>query len=1247
LELENGAKLVSQISDIELKYKALGKQIRGTEKEIEAFNNATDEQKQALESEGVTLEKLETRYKVLKAEQIDLSATKKRVNADIRDQIKLFDEQGKRVPEDSLIGLRRRYRELRKEIDSLSKEARQLPENLDKVKEANGVKEQINEMGAAVGDFREQVGSYEKAITTVFEKFGIGKGKGGGLTALIEPISGLLSGGFPFGSGGVLEGLGGVGTEGASGGGGGALGGLLGDVGGLTSALGPAGLLATAGAATLVATAGYVADVTQEFEILFQKVGQVSGAVGPELVQATAQIQAIAETYNVEFDEILKAANATSKAFNTDIGDTIELIRQGIASGADFNGEYLDSLREYPRLVAEAGLSQEQFNEILIRSTQEGIYSDKGIDLVKEGNIRLREQTKATKTALTNAFGKEAAAEILEGVNTGAKSTFEAMQEVSKQLTEVDLTAEQTGAVLADVFGGPGEDAGIEFIKTLQDVDGNLENVINTTDAYTKVQNAQYEATLQLTTAQSNLASQFAGSGTSLRTLGTQLQAFGTEVLDKTLLKIRAVGNEFSEGGFVAGLKQLGSTVAGTVTPLGLVQGETVGEARLRQQDADALRQQTEKEEEQARLREERNKRGANGIQGLREEQTKLTQAIQDAKAKGEPYEQFLEDYNNVTKRLAAATENLNGGISRTKTVTEGQVGSLKALQAELSKIQEKLEKQANPEQGLIDQRDDLTERVRIQQEKIAAESKKSKEKQAKEALEIERLNLELEARLSIDNEKILQAELARIKVGSEVAVLEQRLGTAREGSNEFLKIEAELAQKRLDLKSANQGVTDVNTEVNLDDAVGTANSIARRLSESEEELNLRLQGIQLLAANKRIEKRLESEKLLATERFELEQQLAENVKQLDLNEVNFQAERQAERIDQRLEQQLIGLASEVENLKEYEEQKSVLILEADLERLESEKNRRLEANEELLTIESEIAEKRLELQDKLNEDIVAKEKKRLEEQEKLQKQLVGVQVGALGEIGEALGAFFLDAEATQEDFVKSLLLTLLDSVEKSINLYLAQIIAKEIASKSFGGIATAAILSGVVKGAFGVAKAQIQANEEGALLLPSHSRGTITRDVLNIRSHTPDDLKRGTIFQGYSHASKGEHFRVGNQINEAEYGEAIINKKSTQRFKPLLSAINSYSGWGKAFSDGAVLGTETGNVVTVGGTTGISAAVIPESQMTKFAEIVSTTQAESLTPLIISIVEQVITGLDESNRLKERKAEAEQNGSI
>jgi len=1208
LELENGAKLVSQISDIELKYKALGKQIRGTEKEIEAFNNATDEQKQALESEGVTLEKLETRYKVLKAEQIDLSATKKRVNADIRDQIKLFDEQGKRVPEDSLIGLRRRYRELRKEIDSLSKEARQLPENLDKVKEANGVKEQINEMGAAVGDFREQVGSYEKAITTVFEKFGIGKGKGGGLTALIEPISGLLSGGFPFGSGGVLEGLGGVGTEGASGGGGGALGGLLGDVGGLTSALGPAGLLATAGAATLVATAGYVA---------------------------------------VEFDEILKAANATSKAFNTDIGDTIELIRQGIASGADFNGEYLDSLREYPRLVAEAGLSQEQFNEILIRSTQEGIYSDKGIDLVKEGNIRLREQTKATKTALTNAFGKEAAAEILEGVNTGAKSTFEAMQEVSKQLTEVDLTAEQTGAVLADVFGGPGEDAGIEFIKTLQDVDGNLENVINTTDAYTKVQNAQYEATLQLTTAQSNLASQFAGSGTSLRTLGTQLQAFGTEVLDKTLLKIRAVGNEFSEGGFVAGLKQLGSTVAGTVTPLGLVQGETVGEARLRQQDADALRQQTEKEEEQARLREERNKRGANGIQGLREEQTKLTQAIQDAKAKGEPYEQFLEDYNNVTKRLAAATENLNGGISRTKTVTEGQVGSLKALQAELSKIQEKLEKQANPEQGLIDQRDDLTERVRIQQEKIAAESKKSKEKQAKEALEIERLNLELEARLSIDNEKILQAELARIKVGSEVAVLEQRLGTAREGSNEFLKIEAELAQKRLDLKSANQGVTDVNTEVNLDDAVGTANSIARRLSESEEELNLRLQGIQLLAANKRIEKRLESEKLLATERFELEQQLAENVKQLDLNEVNFQAERQAERIDQRLEQQLIGLASEVENLKEYEEQKSVLILEADLERLESEKNRRLEANEELLTIESEIAEKRLELQDKLNEDIVAKEKKRLEEQEKLQKQLVGVQVGALGEIGEALGAFFLDAEATQEDFVKSLLLTLLDSVEKSINLYLAQIIAKEIASKSFGGIATAAILSGVVKGAFGVAKAQIQANEEGALLLPSHSRGTITRDVLNIRSHTPDDLKRGTIFQGYSHASKGEHFRVGNQINEAEYGEAIINKKSTQRFKPLLSAINSYSGWGKAFSDGAVLGTETGNVVTVGGTTGISAAVIPESQMTKFAEIVSTTQAESLTPLIISIVEQVITGLDESNRLKERKAEAEQNGSI
>ena len=66
--------------------------------------------------------------------------------------------------------------------------------------------------------------------------------------------------------------------------------------------------------------------------------------------------------------------------------------------------------------------------------------------------------------------------------------------------------------------------------------------------------------------------------------------------------------------------------------------------------------------------------------------------------------------------------------------------------------------------------------------------------------------------------------------------------------------------------------------------------------------------------------------------------------------------------------------------------------------------------------------------------------------------------------------------------------------------------------------------------------------------------------------------LTRGGVFKGASHANGGVKFRVGGTIHEAEGGEAIINKRSTARFRPILSAINSYNGNGVKFADGGII---------------------------------------------------------------------------
>ena len=65
--------------------------------------------------------------------------------------------------------------------------------------------------------------------------------------------------------------------------------------------------------------------------------------------------------------------------------------------------------------------------------------------------------------------------------------------------------------------------------------------------------------------------------------------------------------------------------------------------------------------------------------------------------------------------------------------------------------------------------------------------------------------------------------------------------------------------------------------------------------------------------------------------------------------------------------------------------------------------------------------------------------------------------------------------------------------------------------------------------------------------------------------------FKNGGMVFGNSHAQGGEKFAVGGRVAELEGGEAVINKKSTAMFKPLLSNLN-VAGGGKKFADGGMV---------------------------------------------------------------------------
>lgn len=248
---------------------------------------------------------------------------------------------------------------------------------------------------------------------------------------------------------------------------------------------------------------------------------QFTGKSGDDLKAYRNQVQAIADTFDVEFKETLIAANALSKQFGIDANEALQLIQDGFVAGANANGEFIDTLKEYPAYFKEAGISADQFVAIVAQTNKAGIFSDKGVDAIKEANLRLREMTTATAEALEGiGISSE---QVQADLQSGAKTTFQVMQEVSAKLNELPESSAAVGTAIADIFGGPGEDAGLQYLQTLKDISTNLDDVKTKAGILGQLQEQQLQSQLELQNALSGL---FDLTGGNFETLQTRVKIF-------------------------------------------------------------------------------------------------------------------------------------------------------------------------------------------------------------------------------------------------------------------------------------------------------------------------------------------------------------------------------------------------------------------------------------------------------------------------------------------------------------------------------------------------------------------------------------------------------------------------------------------------------------------------------------------------------------------------------------------------
>ena len=147
-------------------------------------------------------------------------------------------------------------------------------------------------------------------------------------------------------------------------------------------------------------------------------VTQLTGETGDAMRSLRSEVAAVAEYYGKDFAEVLRSANAMAKGFGISAQDAMALVRSGFAAGADAGGDFLDTLREYPRYFSETGISAEAFVAITTNAARQGVFSDKGVDAIKEANIRLREMLNPPVDASLGVVHFEVEGRKLVGVMT-------------------------------------------------------------------------------------------------------------------------------------------------------------------------------------------------------------------------------------------------------------------------------------------------------------------------------------------------------------------------------------------------------------------------------------------------------------------------------------------------------------------------------------------------------------------------------------------------------------------------------------------------------------------------------------------------------------------------------------------------------------------------------------------------------------------------------------------------------------
>jgi len=95
---------------------------------------------------------------------------------------------------------------------------------------------------------------------------------------------------------------------------------------------------------------------------------------------------------------------------------------------------------------------------------------------------------------------------------------------VGERLGSLEEDAPEVGKAIAGICGGPGEDAGVRFLASLENINAETGSLIDTTSEYQQEQLRTLEVNQRFASVQNEIANEIGGTGATLSNLATQIQ---------------------------------------------------------------------------------------------------------------------------------------------------------------------------------------------------------------------------------------------------------------------------------------------------------------------------------------------------------------------------------------------------------------------------------------------------------------------------------------------------------------------------------------------------------------------------------------------------------------------------------------------------------------------------------------------------------------------------------------------------